>query len=70
MRVRNELRTPVPQPPGVLFRAFKYDDKSQMIINNDEADAEVLPSTSREEFTILELSSTKGKQKLLMQPQI
>ena len=60
MRVRNELRTSVPQPPGVLFKALRYEDRSPLIINGDEGDAEVMPSTSREEFTILELSATKG----------
>lgn len=61
MRVRNELRTSVPQPPGVLFRAYTYGDKSPLIINSDEGDAEVMPSTSREEFTVLEVTRVKGK---------
>ncbi len=61
MRVRNELKTSVPQPPGVMFKAYRFDDKSQLIINNDETDVEVMPSSSREEFTILEVTATKGK---------
>ena len=60
MRVRNELKTSVPQPPGVLFKAYNFDDKSQLIINNDDIDTEVMPSTSREEFTVLEVSRMKG----------
>lgn len=60
MRVRNELRTSVPQPPGVLFRAYAVDDQSQLMINNDDADAEVMPSTSKEEFTVLEVTRSKG----------
>lgn len=61
MRVRNELKTSVPQPPGVLFRAYRYSDKAQLLINNDEADADVMPSTSREEFTLFEVTASKGK---------
>ena len=61
MRVRNELKTSVPQPPGVLFRAYSIEDKSLLIINNDDVDTEVMPSTSREEFTVLEVSRTKGE---------
>ena len=60
MRVRNELKTSVPQPPGVIFRAYSFDDKSQLIINNDDANTEVMPSTSRDEFTVLEVTRTKG----------
>ena len=60
MRVRNELKTSVPQPPGVIFRAYSFDDKSQLIINNDDADTEVMPSTSRDEFTVLQVTRTKG----------
>ena len=58
-RMVNELRTTVPQPPGVTFRAYKFDDRSPLLINNDD-EVEVLPSSQREEFALLEVTTTKG----------
>lgn len=60
-RMVNELRTTVPQPPGVTFKVSRYSDRSSLLINNIE-EMEVLPSTSREEFTVLDIRSTRGKE--------
>ena len=59
-RMVNELRTTVPQPPGVTFKVMRQDDRSSLLVNNVE-EMEVLPSTSREEFTVLNIASSKGK---------
>lgn len=59
-RMVNELRTTVPQPPGVTFKVMRQDDRSSLKVNNVE-EMEVLPSTSREEFTVLDITSEKGK---------
>ncbi len=61
MRVRNEMKTSVPQPPGVMFKAYRFEDKLPLVINNDETEVEVMPSSSREEFTLLEVTASKGK---------
>jgi len=58
-RMVNELRTTVPQPPGVTFKVMRQDDRSSLMVNNVE-EMEVLPSTSREEFTVLDVTSGKG----------
>lgn len=58
-RMVNELRTTVPQPPGVTFKVSRHVDRSGLLINNVE-EMEVLPSTSREEFTVLDIASKKG----------
>lgn len=58
-RMVNELRTTVPQPPGVTFKVMRQDDRSTLLINNVE-EMEVLPSTSREEFTVLDIVTSKG----------
>ena len=55
----NELRTTVPQPPSVTFKVMRQDDRSGLLINNVE-EMEVLPSTSREEFTVLDIVNSKG----------
>lgn len=55
----NELRTTVPQPPGVTFKVMRQDDRSTLFVNNVE-EMEVLPSTSREEFTVLDIVTSKG----------
>ena len=55
----NELKTALPQPPGVTFKVLKYSDRSPLLINNQE-EMEVLSSVSREEFTVLDIQSAKG----------
>lgn len=58
-RMVNELRTTVPQPPGVTFKVLRHADRSPLYIDGQE-EMEVLPSTSREEFSLLPISSVKG----------
>ena len=58
-RMVNELKTALPQPPGVTFKVLKYSDRSPLLINNQE-EMEVLSSVSREEFTVLDIQAAKG----------
>ena len=46
--------------PGVTFKVFRESDSSLLMLNNQD-EIEVLPSPSREEFTVLTVNSTKGE---------
>ena len=56
----DELHTTVPQPPDVTFKVYRQYDRALMYINGEE-EMEVPPATSREEFTLFQITSTKGK---------
>lgn len=58
-RMVNELRTTVPQPPGVTFKVLRESDRIPLLVNNDD-EIEVSPSLSREEFTVLDIAMNKG----------
>ena len=61
-RMVNELRTTVPQPPGVTFKVLRESDRQPLLVNNDD-EIELSPSISREEFTVLDISTKKGTER-------